>query len=60
MILPMIKMGGRTTERGAEMARTASFCFGFSFGSKQERHDVRERGRDGQNCLLLLRIQLWI
>jgi hypothetical protein len=40
--------------------RTASFCFGFSFGSKQERQDVRERGRDGQNCLLLLRIQLYI
>ncbi len=33
--------------RGADMARTASFCFGFSFGSKQERQDVSERGRYG-------------
>ncbi len=56
--MPMIRMGGRTTERGAEMARTASFCFGFSFGSKQERDDVSERGRDGQSCFFLLPIQL--
>jgi hypothetical protein len=56
--LPMMRMGGRTTERGAEMARTASFCFGFSFGSKQKRQDVRERGRDSQNCFFLLPIQL--
>ncbi len=47
MILPMMRMGGRTTERGAEMARTASFCFGFSFGSKKERQDVSMRSRYG-------------
>ena len=37
--LPIMRMGGSMTASGAEMASTASFCLGFSFGS--ERGDKR-------------------